>query len=66
MLREHFAGWDAAILSGSADAGLELGIRAERVHTIWNGALECRLLRLQGLGRIREADGAHRAHRAHR
>jgi 23S rRNA (guanine2445-N2)-methyltransferase / 23S rRNA (guanine2069-N7)-methyltransferase len=46
VLREHFAGWDAVILSGSADAGLELGIRAERVHTVWNGAIECRLLRL--------------------
>jgi 23S rRNA (guanine2445-N2)-methyltransferase / 23S rRNA (guanine2069-N7)-methyltransferase len=45
-LRTNFAGWDSAILSGSADAGLELGIRAERVHTVWNGALECRLLRL--------------------
>jgi 23S rRNA (guanine2445-N2)-methyltransferase / 23S rRNA (guanine2069-N7)-methyltransferase len=46
LLREHFPGWDAAILAGSADAGLELGIRAHRVHTVWNGALECRLLRL--------------------
>jgi len=46
VLRASFAGWDAAILAGSADAGLELGIRAERVHTVWNGALECRLLRL--------------------
>jgi 23S rRNA (guanine2445-N2)-methyltransferase / 23S rRNA (guanine2069-N7)-methyltransferase len=50
VLREHFAGWNAAILSGSADAGLELGIRAERVHTVWNGALECRLLRLHVSG----------------
>jgi len=46
VLREHFSGWDAVILAGSPDAGLELGIRAERVHTVWNGALECRLLRL--------------------
>jgi len=46
VLRANFAGWDAAILAGSPDAGLELGIRAERVHTVWNGALECRLLRL--------------------
>jgi 23S rRNA (guanine2445-N2)-methyltransferase / 23S rRNA (guanine2069-N7)-methyltransferase len=46
VLRERFAGWDALILAGSPDAGLELGLRAERVHTIWNGALECRLLRL--------------------
>ncbi len=47
VLRERFAGWEAAILAGSPDAGLELGIRAERVHTVWNGALECRLLRLR-------------------
>jgi 23S rRNA (guanine2445-N2)-methyltransferase / 23S rRNA (guanine2069-N7)-methyltransferase len=46
VLRGNFSGWDAVILAGSADAGLELGIRAERVHTLWNGALECRLLRL--------------------
>jgi 23S rRNA (guanine2445-N2)-methyltransferase / 23S rRNA (guanine2069-N7)-methyltransferase len=46
VLRESFSGWDAAVLAGSPDAGLELGIRAERVHTVWNGALECRLLRL--------------------
>jgi 23S rRNA (guanine2445-N2)-methyltransferase / 23S rRNA (guanine2069-N7)-methyltransferase len=45
-LRAHFGGWDAAILAGSPDAGLELGLRAERVHTVWNGALECRLLRI--------------------
>ncbi len=47
LLRAHFNGWEAAILAGSADAGLELGIRAERVHKVWNGALECRLLRLE-------------------
>jgi 23S rRNA (guanine2445-N2)-methyltransferase / 23S rRNA (guanine2069-N7)-methyltransferase len=46
VLRENFTGWDAVIVAGSPDAGLELGIRAERVHTVWNGALECRLLRL--------------------
>jgi len=47
VLRARFRGWDAAILAGSPDAGLELGLRAERVHTVWNGALECRLLRVQ-------------------
>jgi 23S rRNA (guanine2445-N2)-methyltransferase / 23S rRNA (guanine2069-N7)-methyltransferase len=46
-LRAHFTGWEAAILAGSPDSGLELGIRAERVHTLWNGALECRLLRIK-------------------
>jgi 23S rRNA (guanine2445-N2)-methyltransferase / 23S rRNA (guanine2069-N7)-methyltransferase len=47
VLRARFGGWSAAILAGSPDAGLELGLRAERVHTVWNGALECRLLRVQ-------------------
>lgn len=47
ILREHFAGWQAAILSGDPSLGLELGLRAHRVHTVWNGALECRLLRLR-------------------
>jgi 23S rRNA (guanine2445-N2)-methyltransferase / 23S rRNA (guanine2069-N7)-methyltransferase len=46
ILRGHFSGWDAAILAGSPDSGLELGLRAERVHTVFNGALECRLLRV--------------------
>ena len=55
MLREHFSGWDAAILTGSPDAGLELGLRAERVHTVWNGALECRLLRIHVSAENREA-----------
>ena len=47
MLRENFQGWTAAVLTGSPDLGLELGIRAFRTHTMWNGAIECRLLRLK-------------------
>jgi 23S rRNA (guanine2445-N2)-methyltransferase / 23S rRNA (guanine2069-N7)-methyltransferase len=47
VLRERFAGWQAAIFTGAPDLGLELGIRAYRTHTMWNGALECRLLRLK-------------------
>ena len=46
VLREHFNGWQAAILTGSPDLGLELGLRAARVHTVWNGPIECRLLRI--------------------
>ncbi|HTT00641.1 MAG TPA: bifunctional 23S rRNA (guanine(2069)-N(7))-methyltransferase RlmK/23S rRNA (guanine(2445)-N(2))-methyltransferase RlmL [Steroidobacteraceae bacterium] len=46
VLREHFEGWDAAILTGAPELGMELGIRAHRTHALWNGALECRLLRL--------------------
>jgi 23S rRNA (guanine2445-N2)-methyltransferase / 23S rRNA (guanine2069-N7)-methyltransferase len=47
LLIEHFAGWQAAILTGAPDLGLELGLRAQRVHTVWNGALEGRLLRIR-------------------
>ncbi len=47
VLREKFKGWVAAVLTGSPDLGLELGIRAYRTHTMWNGAIECRLLRLK-------------------
>jgi 23S rRNA (guanine2445-N2)-methyltransferase / 23S rRNA (guanine2069-N7)-methyltransferase len=47
VLREHFEGWDAAILIGAPELGMELGIRAHRTHVLWNGALECRLLRLR-------------------
>jgi len=47
LLRARFSGWDAAILSGAPQLGLELGIRAWRAHTVWNGAIECRLLRLR-------------------
>jgi 23S rRNA (guanine2445-N2)-methyltransferase / 23S rRNA (guanine2069-N7)-methyltransferase len=45
-LRTHFKGWTAAVLT-APDLGLELGIRATRTHTLWNGPLECRLLRLK-------------------
>jgi 23S rRNA (guanine2445-N2)-methyltransferase / 23S rRNA (guanine2069-N7)-methyltransferase len=47
VLRERFKGWQAAVLTGAPDLGLELGVRAHRTHTMWNGALECRLLRLK-------------------
>ena len=47
VLRERFQGWTAAVLTGTPEFGLELGIRAHRTHTVWNGAIECRLLRMK-------------------
>lgn len=46
VLREQFQGWHAAVFTGTPELGLELGIRARRTHVMWNGAIECRLLRL--------------------
>jgi 23S rRNA (guanine2445-N2)-methyltransferase / 23S rRNA (guanine2069-N7)-methyltransferase len=45
-LREHFAGWDAAILSAHPETASELRLRSYRVHDLWNGALAVRLLRI--------------------
>lgn len=45
VLREHFTGWRAAVITGAPQMGLEMGLRAARTHTVWNGAIECRLLR---------------------
>ena len=47
ILRERFQGWQAAVLIGAPQLGMELGIRAYRTHALWNGAIECRLLRLK-------------------
>src|SRR5262249_12903821 len=35
------------VLTGAPELGMELGIRAHRTHTVWNGAIECRLLRME-------------------
>jgi 23S rRNA (guanine2445-N2)-methyltransferase / 23S rRNA (guanine2069-N7)-methyltransferase len=47
VLRERFQGWEAAVLTGAPELGKELGLRAYRTHTVWNGGIECRLLRIQ-------------------
>ena len=47
VLRERFQGWRAAIITGAPDLGLDIGLRAHRTHTVWNGALECRLRRFE-------------------
>ena len=46
VLREHFVGWDAAILTAAAGAAGALRLRSYRAHQLWNGAMACRLLRI--------------------
>jgi 23S rRNA (guanine2445-N2)-methyltransferase / 23S rRNA (guanine2069-N7)-methyltransferase len=55
-LREHFGGWNAAILTASGPAARELHLRSYRVHELWNGPLACRLLRID-LGAPGTVDG---------
>lgn len=54
-LRGPFAGWHAAVLTGEPALGQRIGAEAARVHTVFNGAIECRLLRF--------APGARKARR---
>jgi 23S rRNA (guanine2445-N2)-methyltransferase / 23S rRNA (guanine2069-N7)-methyltransferase len=44
-IREHHRGWVAAVLTGNPPLGRDLGIRAKRTHRLYNGPIECRLLR---------------------
>ena len=44
-LREGFAGWQAAVLTADEGLGRALGLAPRRSHPLWNGAIECRLLR---------------------
>ncbi|MGB0954962.1 MAG: bifunctional 23S rRNA (guanine(2069)-N(7))-methyltransferase RlmK/23S rRNA (guanine(2445)-N(2))-methyltransferase RlmL [Panacagrimonas sp.] len=43
---EHFGGWEAAIFSGQPSLGPRLGLRAHQTHTLFNGPIECKLLRI--------------------
>jgi len=58
-LRGPFAAWNAAVITGEPQLGQLIGCEASRVHTVWNGAIECRLLRFApGERRVRrEARG---------
>ncbi len=44
-LREQFEGWKAAVFTGNPPLAKSLSINARRTHTLFNGRIECRLLR---------------------
>jgi 23S rRNA (guanine2445-N2)-methyltransferase / 23S rRNA (guanine2069-N7)-methyltransferase len=44
QLLRCFSGWQAAVFTGNPDLAKHMKLRARRYHTLWNGALECRLL----------------------
>ena len=50
LLRERFRGWQAAILTGDPPLARHLGIYAKRTHRVFNGTIECRLLRFDLTG----------------
>jgi 23S rRNA (guanine2445-N2)-methyltransferase / 23S rRNA (guanine2069-N7)-methyltransferase len=46
-LKNHYEGWRAAVITNDAELGKCIGIRARRIHTLFNGALECMLLQFE-------------------
>lgn len=47
QLKKNFSGWRAAVFTGNPEFGKHMGLRAQRYHTLFNGAIECRLLHFE-------------------
>ena len=45
VLKSQFVGWQAAMIISNPELGFRLGIRSQKPITLFNGAIECRLLR---------------------
>lgn len=44
QLRTYFQNWRAAVFTGNSELGKRMGLRARKIYTLYNGALECKLL----------------------
>jgi len=47
VLKNRFVGWKAGLIISDPELGFRLGIRSQKPVTLYNGALECKLLRLK-------------------
>lgn len=45
VLKNRFTGWQGAMIISNPELGFRLGIRSQKPITLFNGALECKLLR---------------------
>ena len=46
-LKAHYVGWRATVITSDPELGKAIGIRARHINTLYNGALECKLLRFE-------------------
>lgn len=46
-LKQAYGGWRAWILAGELEAARHFGLRSSSRHTLYNGAIECRLLEFE-------------------
>jgi 23S rRNA (guanine2445-N2)-methyltransferase / 23S rRNA (guanine2069-N7)-methyltransferase len=44
VLKNNFINWKASVFTDSLDLGKQIGIRANKIHSLFNGAIECKLL----------------------
>lgn len=44
VLKEHMRGWRAAVFTEDAELGKAIGIRADKLHSLFNGAVPCKLI----------------------
>jgi 23S rRNA (guanine2445-N2)-methyltransferase / 23S rRNA (guanine2069-N7)-methyltransferase len=70
-LKDHFNHWQAAIFTGNPDLGKQMGIRAKRYYSLFNGMIACQLLLFDVqssyfVDRSPEADNARRIRAAQR
>jgi 23S rRNA (guanine2445-N2)-methyltransferase / 23S rRNA (guanine2069-N7)-methyltransferase len=47
QFKKCFPGWHAAVFTGNPDLGKVMGLRAGKMHTLYNGAIECKLLHFE-------------------
>ncbi len=45
VLKSRFVGWQVAMIISNPELGFRLGVRSQKPITLFNGALECKLLR---------------------
>lgn len=44
QIKARFQGWQAAVFTGNPELGKRMGLRARKIYSLYNGALECKLL----------------------
>ncbi|XOV89181.1 MAG: bifunctional 23S rRNA (guanine(2069)-N(7))-methyltransferase RlmK/23S rRNA (guanine(2445)-N(2))-methyltransferase RlmL [Pseudomonadota bacterium] len=44
VMKHNLRGWKAAVFTEDQSLGKELGLRATRLHTLYNGAIACKLI----------------------
>jgi 23S rRNA (guanine2445-N2)-methyltransferase / 23S rRNA (guanine2069-N7)-methyltransferase len=45
LFKQKFKGWTGYVFTGNSELAKHIGLKATRRHVLYNGAIECRLLR---------------------